>query len=246
MQNKRLDFLQQEAGCLIWLAPRSLGGLTPLEFGNVWMGEGSETVRDLVLRGAFLPMSLYQDDGYLVRFILGDLNEQEESEWVARVRHKLNVPCGEVIVSVVLDDDFEYWFSEFVLTGNNGSYEMGSYVEIPSGEYLLEVYSYPPGDLSTGWGQIEKGGLFKSSAGITRENPLDYFHRTRPNEEPPKWIKDEYDNETYYVNFIIRFAPLNEDLPIPKFEEDICVEWEFRKPDICPIGIKSNYKQENE
>jgi len=245
MVNKRLDFSIQEAGCLIWLAPRSLGGVTPEEFGKIWMGAGNETVKDLVMRGAMMPMSLYQDDGYLVRFVLGDLSEQEASEWTARVRWKLNVPCGKVIVSGVLDDDVEYWFPEIGAAKNNGSYELGCYVEVPAGEYLVEVHSYPPGDLSTGWGRIEKDGLFDSLPEIERENPIDYFKRARPDEEPPKWIKDDYDFDTYFINFIIRLAPLNEELPAPKLEEDVCIEWEFRKPAICPIGIKSDYEEED-
>lgn len=242
MENKRLDFLQQEAGCLIWLAPMSLGGLSPAEFTQIWMGEGEETVKDLGLRGAMMPVSLYQDDGYLVRFVLGDLTEEEKAEWTARVRWKLNVPCGKVLVSGVLDDDFEDWISELTAAENNGEYFLGSYVEVPAGEYLVEVYSYPPGDLSTGWGQIEEGGLFPPMHGIKRENPLKYFQRTRPDEEPPDWIKNAYDFETQYINFITRLAPLDEELPLPTFEEDGCIAWEFRKPEICPIGIKSDFK----
>jgi hypothetical protein len=74
MPNTRLDFLIEEAGCLIWVAPRSLGELTPAQLAQVWMGQATQHTGDLVKRGAMMPMSLYQDDGYLVRFILGELS----------------------------------------------------------------------------------------------------------------------------------------------------------------------------
>ena len=42
MDAKRVDFYVEEAGCLIWVAPRSLGGFTPAELADVWEGEAEE------------------------------------------------------------------------------------------------------------------------------------------------------------------------------------------------------------
>ena len=114
MQNKRLDFLIEEAGCLIWVAPRSLGGLTPAQLAQVWMGRATQNTGDLVKRGAMMPMSLYQDDGYLVRFILGELSQQEQAEWTARALWKLDITCGEVFISGILTPDFNDEFSAIV------------------------------------------------------------------------------------------------------------------------------------
>jgi hypothetical protein len=127
MKDKRLDFVIEEAGCLIWVAPCSLGGVTPAELGQIWMGQGEETTRGLVERGAMMPMSLYQDDGYLVRFLVGELNAQEESEWVARARWKLDVPCGRVLVSGVLSPDCEQEFADIEPAEANGSYWAGAF-----------------------------------------------------------------------------------------------------------------------
>ena len=114
MQNKRLDFLIEEAGCLIWVAPRSLGGLTPAQLAQVWMGRATQNTGDLVKGGVMMPMSLYQDDGYLVRFILGELSQQEQAKWTARALWKLDISCGEVLISGILTPDFNDEFSAIV------------------------------------------------------------------------------------------------------------------------------------
>jgi hypothetical protein len=240
MGNRRLDFVVEEAGCLIWVAPRSLGGLTPGELAKVWMGEGGESVGDLVERGAMMPMDLYQDDGYLVRFILGGLTEQEDAEWVARARSRLEVPCGQVLVSGILTPEFDREFASIMPAEANGSYWAGAYVEVPPGSYRVEVYGYAPGDLSSGWGLITDPGLFGKHPGIKPEKPIAYFRRTRPNETPPAWINNEFE-EGSYVDFIVRLAPSTGDLPGPDLEEGGMVKWEFRKPDICPQGIRSGF-----
>jgi len=239
MESKRLDFLIEEAGCLIWVAPRSLGGLTAAELARVWMGETEDTVRGLVQRGTMMPMSLYQDDGYSVRFILGDLSQQEESEWTARAAWKLNIPCGQVLVSGILTPDFDKEFAAIVPAEANGSYWAGAYVEVPPGQYRVEVYSYPPGDLSGGWGMITDPRTFGRAPGIKPEQPLEYFRRTRPCEEPPGWIEDK-DEEGVYVDFIVLLSAPVQDIRPPNLEEDGCISWEFRKPDICPLGIRSD------
>jgi hypothetical protein len=88
----------------------------------------TQHTRDLVKRGAMMPMSLYQDDGYLVRFILGELSQQEQAEWTARAIWKLDISCGEVLVSGILTPDFNDEFSAIVSAEANGSYWAGAYI----------------------------------------------------------------------------------------------------------------------
>jgi hypothetical protein len=240
VDDKRLDFCIEEAGCLIWVAPRSLGGLSPSTLADVWEGKAQESVATLVRRAAMMPMSLYQDDGYSVRIVVGDLTPQEETEWVARVDWKLHVPCGEVLVSGILTPDFEREFAEIVPAEHGGSYWAGAYVSVPPGEYRVEVLSYPPGDLSSGWGMMTNSRTFGRHPTIKPEKPLDYFKRTRPGATPPPWITDEPDDGPPYIDMIVRLSPLEEEpSTLPSFEDDSCIQWEFRKPDICPIGIRS-------
>lgn len=238
MKNIRLDFAVQEAGCLIWVAPRDLGGLSPAHVGQIWMGQAPEKTADLVARGILMPMELYQDDGYYVRFMVGDLTEQEAAEWTARVRWKLNVACGQVMVGGCLSEDFEDEVAEIQPATPGGGYWMGGYVEIPPGDYQVEVYGCPPGDLSAGWGHITNTSLFGTVPGIEPESEMEYFRRTRPGQALPAWLQEGYD-ETPYVNFIIRLSPLTDDLPFPKLDGDGCLVWEFRKPAICPLGMRA-------
>ena len=245
MNQKRLDFCIEEAGCLIWVAPRNFGGISPQKLAEIWEGDSDETVRDLVLRGAMLPLSLYQDDGYSVRFVLGDLTAEEEAEWVARAVGKLDAACGEVLVSGILTPDFDREFQEIVPAEPDGSYWAGAYVSVPPGQYRVEVYSYPPGDLSSGWGMITNARSFGKHPALKPEKAPDYFKRTRPGEQPPPWINDEPEDGPLYVDFIVRLAPLDGELPPLKFEDDVCVEWEFRKPETCPRGIRCELSGEH-
>src|SRR5262245_6071905 len=238
MENKRLEFVIHEAGCMIMVAPMSLGGHAYESLmDGVFAGEGEESLREMVERGAIMPMSLYQDDGYAVRVVLGELTEQEAAEWTARVQWRLNIPCGKLLVTGALDEE-----EGFTAANDGDSFWLGCYVEVPPGEYKVEVYSYPPGDLTTGWGQIENfdgEGLFKPTKGIKPEKPIDYFCRTRPNEEPPRWLENDGFYENQYIQFIVRLSPLTGELPMPEFEDGDFLKWQFRKPEICPLGIPS-------
>ena len=238
MEKKRLEFEIGEAGCMIMVAPMSLGGLAYEDLmDGVFSGGSEESLRQMVERGAIMPMSLYQDDGYAVRVVLGDLTEQEAAEWTARVQWKLHIPCGKLLVTGALDNE------DSVEPAKDGEcYWLGCYVDVPPGDYQVEVYSYPPGDLTTGWGQIENydgKGLFKPTTGIEPEKPLDYFRRTRPNEEPPRWLVRDGLLENEFIQFVVRLTPLTAELPPPEFEEGDFLQWQFRKPELCPLGIRS-------
>jgi hypothetical protein len=226
---------------LIWVAPGDLGGLSPEEFYKVFSGESEESLSDLVGRGAMMPLSLYQDDGYLVRVVEGDLSEEETTQWTARARWKLDLDCGKMIVSGILTPDIESEIKEIKPAKNGGSFWAGCSLKVAPGAYQVEVYSYPPGDLSGGWMQIEDPEGYRlcmnEKSRFEPEEVVEYFRRTRPDEVPPAWIEGKID-EDYFVNFIIRLKPLASDLPTPKFGDDGCIEWEYRKPDVCPIGIR--------
>ncbi|TAF06737.1 MAG: hypothetical protein EAZ77_11640 [Nostocales cyanobacterium] len=248
---ERIEFSFWEAGCLIWVGAKDLCGLPYNEFCNLIWGNETEKIQPFILENlAFLAMNLYQDDGYRVRVVMGELNPQEQEEWVARVRWKLDLSCGAMVVSGILDEDEE----EFQNLPSAEEIENGDalqcYVDVPPGIYQVEIYSYAPGDLSTGWGQITNPRLFKPQPGIEPESIKDYFLRTRQPEEMTAWIgyeitedekkKSEYYQEAVeenYIDFIIRLSSVIEDLPVPKLEADGGVAWEFRKPHKCPLGI---------
>lgn len=238
MPRKQIDFTIQEAGCLIYAADRNFGG-EPFTRLDDFFG-GAAGLKELVLQGAIIPASLYQDDGYNVRVCRdGDLTDEEKAEWTSRAAWKLNLESGQMVVSGVIPEDDE--LSEFEAAENGGEYWTGCFLEIPKGEYAATIYSYPPNDLAGGWMRLEKPDLFKmcfsSTADLQYEKPLDYFNRTRANETPPGWIKDGYE-QANFLDFLIHLVPLAGDLKMPGFEPDGCLVWEYRKPEICPVGIR--------
>ncbi|HEX8367607.1 MAG TPA: hypothetical protein VF604_03490 [Pyrinomonadaceae bacterium] len=242
MQRKQIDFSIAEAGCLLYVADKNLGGL-PFSRFHEFFG-GKKGLKDLVLQGAVLPMSLYQDDGYNVRVATGNLTEEEQAEWTSKVSWKLHLASGKMVVSGVCDEDMDDELADFPKAENNGDYELGCLVEIPAGEYAVSIYSYPPGDLAGGWMRLENPQLFRecfnTDAGLQYEKPLEYFKRTRPRETPPNWIKKGFE-EADFLDFLIHLAPLSGELKMPEFEPDGCLLWEYRKPESCPRGIILNF-----
>lgn len=231
----RIDFCIEIAGGLIWVAPTDLGGITPAELGNgTWMGEG-DSFEDLVRREVHIPLTLYQDDGYNVRLLRGDLTQEEQAQWTARARGNLDVSCGSLFVCGVLTPDFESEFAQIGPAENGGSYTFGASVDVPPGRYGIEVFAYPPGDLSSGWGLITTDN-FGKHPGIEPEDAEAYFRRTHPGEEPPGWINYK-DEDINYINFIVRACdPFDE---VETLGDDGGLPWEFRKPEVCPTGLPS-------
>ena len=105
MERRQIDFSIQEAGCLLYLADRNFGGYEINEFHEFFGGRTG--LRDLTLQGAVIAGSLYQDDGYSVRVVFGDLTEEEVQGWTSNVDWKLSVPSGQIAVSGVCDDGLE-------------------------------------------------------------------------------------------------------------------------------------------
>ncbi len=233
MTNK-IDFTIQEAGCLLYAADLKLGG-------NRFAHLDERDWKPLTERGALLATSLYQDDGFNVRVRFGEIHPREASEWTSRVRWKLDLESGKMVVSGVCDPDIEEYLADFPTAEPGGDYHLGCLVEAPPGEYAVTIYGYPPNDLAGGWMAIEDRGNFKACFGqesaFGYEKPLDYFARTRPGETPPDWIKNGWEDNSF-LDFVIQLAPLTEDLPLPAFESDGCLLWEYRKPEICPVGIR--------
>lgn len=243
-----------EAGCLLWVGAKDHGGLSyETVCEQLWGMDPAGFTTSLLERKIFLPMGLYQDDGYRVRVVIGDLNDQEATEWVAMVRWQLDLSCGAMLISGILGDGHEVDLIPDIESLDPSTLDcLECYVRVPQGIYQVEVYSYPPGDLSTGWGQIVNPQLFSPTSGIGSENLANYFHRTRPGQEPPLWITcdilDDHEataSEIKYVDFVVRLMPLNleqsQSMLPPNFNAmGGEVLWNFRKPDLCPLGILAN------
>lgn len=239
MTRKTIDFLIHEAGSLIYVADKNFGGHPVSEFHEFFGGiKGLQTLTE---NGAVIAASLYQDDGYSVRVVFGDLTEQESAEWTSCIKWKLSLASGQMVVSGVCDEDLEETMEEFPVAEDGGEYDLGTFVEVPPGNYAVTIYSYPPGDLAGGWMRLENKGFFRDTFGrdseIPHEKPIDYFNRTRPGETPREWIKEGWEDADF-LNFVIQLVPLTSEPPPRRFEEDGCAMWEYRKPAICPVGIE--------
>lgn len=234
MKREQINFNIQEAGCLLYVADRNLGGRP---FGEL----NSTNWKDLTMENSIMMMSLYQDDGYSVRIVTGSLTDEENSEWTSKVSWKLNLESGEMVVSGVCDEDLEEYLEDFGDGETVTDCHLGCIVEIPKGEYQVDIYSYPPNDLAGGWMAIEDKSSFKAcfgkDSGIPFEKPLDYFNRTRPAQNAPDWIKDGYEDASF-LDFVIHLSPLSDAPLTSKFENEGCLLWEYRKPEICPMGIR--------
>jgi hypothetical protein len=220
-----------------------MGGLTREEI--------SDDLEGSVAKGLVIPIELVQDDPLLVRVVLGDLLPEEEREWVGRVVATLRVPCGSLAVEGGLDprsdDD-----SEFV-----------EYVDVPPGDYRVEVLTYLHGI----------NGDYCISDRLDGERIGPWFRRTRPDTEMPFWLKlllgyepehdpgheAEWDEFAEYVeglptkehdelfdsesvlDFVVRLTPLEGDVEVSELDEGgwFAIDTGARKPDLCPLGIRA-------
>ncbi|MCA9443976.1 MAG: hypothetical protein KC964_24490 [Candidatus Omnitrophica bacterium] len=180
---------------------------------------------EAVASGRFLPLELYQDDCFNVRFVLGELTETEKSEWVGRVTTKLNIPSGALALSA----GFEALYGEV-------DEENIHLVEVPEGAYRVTVYAYLPG-VNGDW-HLEEAGF---------EGDLEeWFNESRPGMEISQWLEarlnEEEDEEEgiEYVHFLVHLEPISDEDEVPfTLTEEGALQPETRIPDACPLGIET-------
>ncbi|BAY09860.1 hypothetical protein [Calothrix sp. NIES-2098] len=189
----------------------SLGGsnLQPEEISEI-LGRGEEQqIEELLRRGICIPLFFDGDcalDNQTI-FVLGDLTEQEERDWIGRLSGKLNIPCGKFVILCGGGDPDELGYA---ISGKppKQHYEIFQVIEVPPAEYLVEIYAY----LSSMTVQI--------SLEEYDETLEQWYQLNRPG------IAD--------IGYIIRLVPLITDPPLPKLVPEIgwCGEFEFRHPEI--------------
>jgi hypothetical protein len=144
-------------------------------------------------------------------------------------------------VAGVCDEDLAEYVEDFGIGEPGGEYHLGCFVEVPPGIYRADVYSYPPNDLAGGWMRIEDRYSFKAcfgeETGLEFEKATDYFRRTNPGRNPPDWIEKGCEDASF-LDFVIRLTPLAEEPEMPELEPDGCLVWQYRKPPVCPVGIR--------
>ena len=105
------------------------------------MEEESAAWKKAVTKGDMLPMSLIQDDPFIIRIVAGDaLTKAESAEWVARLDWHVNVPDGKLCVtggSVFTNEDYE--------EDDPHQEQYVGQILVPKGHYRAALYSMARG-----------------------------------------------------------------------------------------------------
>ncbi|WYD81527.1 MAG: hypothetical protein V8K32_03895 [Candidatus Electrothrix gigas] len=208
------------------LSSTSLGGsgLSAAEMDSRLWSQNPKGMNDLLQRGICLPLYIDCDCALdNVVFVLGDLTEQEEAEWLGRIQIRLEIPCGEfMLVGGGLEEDFDVALQHFEPPNCEPFYK----IKLKPGSYLVEVYA------------------FLSSCPVN--NAFREWLNTDPRDQP-QWLsffqEDGYvENEDIeLLEHIIRLVPTDADTPIPQVRDDMnCWVGDFimRKPLQCPQGLQ--------
>ncbi|AIE76237.1 hypothetical protein [Synechocystis sp. PCC 6714] len=220
------------------LTSSSFGGssLTPDTLSQLLRNADGEAISQLLSKGICLPLFFPGDcafDGAV--FIVGDLTTLEEQEWIGRIQSKLTIPCGKLlfVCGGGSPEDFEGAISG---NGINGYTDYFHILEIPPGDYLVEVLAYVS--------SMSVDFYFEENESLT-----EWFYQTRPGETLPQWL--ETFKSTGYIGelsdelltYIVHLTPLVDEPSLPTLISEIgwCGEFEFRRPEICPRGIPRSY-----
>jgi hypothetical protein len=208
------------------LSSTSLGGsgLSAAEMDSRLWSQNPKGMNDLLQRGICLPLYIDCDCALdNVVFVLGDLTEQEEAEWLGRIQKRLEIPCGEfMLVGGGLEEDFDVALQHFEPPNCEPFYK----IKLKPGSYLVEVYAF--------LGSCPVNKAFRE------------WLNTDPRDQP-QWLsffqEDGYvENEDIeLLEHIIRLVPTDADTPIPQVRDDMnCWVGDFimRKPLQCPQGLQ--------
>jgi len=119
-------------------------------------------------------VALEGDDSFIARVVVGEpLTREEEAQWICRIRTRLAVPCGRLLVCGGFDPRCLADFRE------QGPMGYVHEVRVPPGEYLADVYTHLP----------------TMSARFLRESWDEkigtWFRREHPGEAFPSWLAAE-------------------------------------------------------
>jgi len=104
--------------------------------------EISRKLQQFLADGRAALMELVQDDSFNVRFVTGELTDQERAEWVGLVEWNLRIPSGTLALAAGFGPD------------KDEAAHGACCVEVEPGDYRVAVYAYFPG--------VTPGGLLVS------------------------------------------------------------------------------------
>ena len=210
------------------LTSRSLGGShTPEEVAAIIDGKDVAAAQRLVDGGAVLPLA-FEGDCMLddAVFVVGELSEEERQQWVGRIRTRLNVPCGKLVLmggGMTAEDYDPAWSSGYAV------------VEVEPGEYDVELLFYP--------------GSYRAMEflGEDAEELGRWFRETRPGEAEPAWLKAVRDEDDTFerdslVGYLVHVSPAQGTAERPQVEAvqytgNFVEKTELRRPERFPVGL---------
>lgn len=224
--------------------------------------DGSKKWKAHIKDGNLLPITLVQDDPFIVRVLIDTaLSEEEEASWVGKQEAELCIlPDGELYLAAG---------AEHIYGGNEEVESFSEYIQIlklKPGNYKATLYTLFPGLNSATCLDTIAGGYNKA------EPAGSWFRRTRPDTPFPDWLAEwcrldpnvdpvnkaewkkagssEEQKSFQLLDFLLQLETLPktqkpENVP-PK--EDSWYESPsiLRKPELCPLGISAVNPKSNQ
>ncbi|MBD1911667.1 MULTISPECIES: hypothetical protein [unclassified Leptolyngbya] len=191
-------------------------GLKPEELATI-LGESEPShIEDVLRRGICIPLFFDGDcalDNHTI-FVLGDLTEAEERDWIGRISWKLSIPCGKLILQCGGGDEEDL---AHAISGRppEPNYQFFQVIDVLPGEYQVNVYAY----LSSMTVQVFLHPFIEAEDRMQRYEAMEAWYKThRPG--PPD------------IGYIIQLTPLEQEPPFPDLVPEIgWCGFEFREPD---------------
>ncbi|MBW4483961.1 MAG: hypothetical protein KME14_15575 [Tildeniella torsiva UHER 1998/13D] len=201
------------------LTSGSLGGseFTAEKLSNALGQADEQVVKNLLMRGICIPLFFDGDcalDGHTV-VVLGDLSEQEEHVWIAKLSWKLAIPCGKFVIHCGGGDADEL---AYAIAGNppEPNYRIFQIIDVPPGEYSVEIYAY----------------LSSMTVQLSLEE-YDNHWNLKENTVLKEWYQLHRPG-LVGIGYIIQLTPLKTEPPFPEFVPEIgwLGKFEFRQAEL--------------
>jgi len=204
------DFFCDGHGYVLTSASLGGSGLNPSQFSDLVLNGSSDDIAPLLAQGICMPI-LFESDCSLDRktlFVIGNLTNQEENDWRARLTWKLNIPCGKLILlcSCVTED------VAHAISGRppRENFMIFQVIDVPPDLYKVDIYAYP--------------------SSPTFVETLDDKDYEKYEEKVLELDLDDYDNEGNLtsVGYIISLSPLKAELQLPETSDAWLEKFTFR------------------
>ncbi|MDX2273031.1 MAG: hypothetical protein NW237_13935 [Cyanobacteriota bacterium] len=188
------------------LTSLSLGGshLTAEQLSEQLRGGDAQTIRILLQEGICLPLFFDGDCAldHATTFVVGDLDETEEQNWIGCLTSKLHIPCGKLLLLCGGGDPNEL---EEILSGKPPAphYVIFQVIEVPPQTYRVDVYAY----LSSMTVQQSLSYYDQHFEEIVDQERLDHYLANRPGIPG--------------TDYIIQLRPCQGEVPLPELVPEL-------------------------